>query len=253
MADTSQQLLDFDLLCFDCYGTIIDWETGIHDRLCSLLPSSLQPDLSRSQLLNIYAKHEHATQIAHPTIAYSKILRKVYHLVVEELGCPVPTETEAEVFGASVGSWPVFPDSVSALQSLGKHFKLVPLSNVDSKSLEETVMGPLEGLVFDARYTAEEIRTYKPDLNNFHYMIKQAKKDFGVDKNQILVVAQSLMHDHVPARKVGLKSCWIERGGATSGIGGLLTDLGDQVDFNWRFKTLGDLAALVEKEAAKSK
>lgn len=162
------------------------------------------------------------------------------------------SESEIEEFGSSIGKWPAFPDIVGAMQILAKHYKLVVLSNVDKHSFSRTLAGPLSGVKFDAIYTAEDTGSYKPDLKNFQYMVKNAEKSFGAKKEEVLKVAQSLYHDHIPAKKLGLRpSVWIKRGGDDAAMGGKLEDVKDQVQLAAVFTTLGEFAAEVEKGFAK--
>ena len=136
------------------------------------------------------------------------------------------------------------------MQKLSKQYKLVVLSNVDKASFSRTLSGPLAGVKFDAIYTAEDIGSYKPDVKNFAYLVEHAEKDFGVRKDEILKVAQSLYHDHVPAKAFGLRpSVWIERrpGGEEALMGSRLEDLNEQVDLAATFKSLGELVEVVEK------
>jgi len=112
-------------------------------------------------------------------------------------------------FGASVPSWPAFPDSVDALRFLSGHFGLVILSNVDRAGFSAS--NTLLGVEFDAIYTAEDIGSYKPNLSNFEYLIKHVESDLGHGKSDILHTAQSIRHDHIPARSIGLDNAWIDR------------------------------------------
>ena len=157
-----------------------------------------------------------------------------------DLGLPSPSSDECRKFGDSVGSWPAFPDTVDALEKLGKTYKLVVLSNVDRDSFSNTNVGPLGGVKLDAILTAEDIGTYKPDLRNFEYMIDFANREWGIGKDQILQTAQSQFHDHHPAREMGLKSVWIVRPGAEMGNTA-------QAIWDWKFDTLGEMAEEVEK------
>ena len=86
-------------------------------------------------------------------------------------------EEEARAFGASVGEWRPFPDTVEAMRRLGRYFRLVPLSNVDRASFDRTLKGPLQEVPFWTSYVAEEIGSYKPDLGNFRYLLKHVDED----------------------------------------------------------------------------
>ena len=265
---SANSLLSFRVLSFDVYGTLVDWETSILSHLESLLvrlpPTSAYTKLKsdKSGAVRFFDKQEHAIQSEHPQLKYDLVLRKCYLRAAKELGVFHQNflgdlEKEAETFGNSVGQWTAFPDTVSSCQRLAKYFKLVVLSNVDRASFTKTCEGPLKGVPFWHSYVAEEIGSYKPDLRNFEYLIQRvhedSEKDFGKDqiigKAEILHTAQSLFHDHVPAKKMDMSSCWIARKGAGSGqVGdGALGE--GRVGYGWRFSTMGDMADAVEKEA----
>lgn len=250
-------LLSYKLLAFDIYGTLIDWETGIISRLqplISRLPSShaYQDRITLAARVN---EIEATIQSADPGLLYSKVLEGVYLKLAEELDFDTTDsaiKSEALDLGSSVGSWPAFPDTLDAMHRLKKYFPyLIPLSNVDRKSFQATYNGPLKGAGFTTYFLAEDIGSYKPDLKNFEYLLGKADKEYGVEKEEVLQVAQSLFHDHVPAKQMGMASVWICRKGA--GMGGDSAEVHRQgkVGYGWRFNTLGEFADAVEKEAEK--
>jgi len=250
-----RSLASFTTLSFDVYATLIDWESGIFLALAPLskrLPDAHPMKDNKRGLLSLYTKLEGVLEHQYPGMPYTELLGEVYEKMAEDLGVPLTpseaTKEEKAAFGNGVGSWPAFPDTVEALKQLAKRYKLIVLSNVDKGAFEKTCAGPLQGFQFDAVYTAQEIGSYKPDLRNFEWMIEHAERDLGVTKDGFLHVAQALIHDHVPARKAGLKSCWIERAGDDAAMGGRLEDLKDEVELAFRFKTLGDFAKAVEQE-----
>lgn len=126
----------------------------------------------------------------------------------------------------------------------GKRYKLIPLSNVDLASFQQTLSGPLKGCHFDKVYTAEDIGSYKPDLKNFHYLLEHVKSDFGIEKAELCHVAQSLFHDHGPAKQVGLQSVWVDRSGH---MGGDTSGASEKYGFKLRVETLQELADIVEE------
>ncbi len=201
------QLSDFKALTFDCYGTLIDWEKGILASLQPLLRRTSH-SLSEDAVLEAYAVAESTQEIETPTLRYSKLLPIVYANLARQWETEVPEE-ECIAFGHSVAEWPPFVDSPASLQYLKKHYKLVILSNVDRESFAGSNQ-KLE-VEFDAIYTAEDIGSYKPDRRNFEYLVSHLKTDFDMDKSQILHTAQSLFHDHVPAKALGLSTAWIDR------------------------------------------
>lgn len=196
------------MLSFDCYGTLIDWETGIWNALQPLFAVNQRGDLDRSPVLGQYAQAESAAEKAHPGAGYREILRIVHRDLAHRLGLET-TDAMDQGFSESVGDWPPFDDSEDALTSLGEHFKLVILSNVDRASF--TASQRRLGVEFDAVYTAEDIGSYKPDPANFTYLIDHVQRDLGFAPEDILHVAQSLYHDHIPAIDTGLSTAWIDR------------------------------------------
>lgn len=240
---------DYSCLTFDCYGTLIDWEGGIYTALAPLtqqLPTTHHLHNNRLATLRAFHKHESRVQSEHPAELYSRVLALTYASLATEMGLAT-TESDMARFGASVGDWPVYADTVDALHRLHKHFKLVILSNVDAESFDRTLAKQFPGVSFDAVYRAQDIGSYKPDIRNFHYLIEHCERDLGVPKARIVHTAQSLFHDHVPATKVGLTCAWIERGEEVESVmGGDLRDFEGRVGFSWRFKTLGDMADAVD-------
>ena len=164
------------------------------------------------------------------------------------MGLGAPANSEADAFGASVDKWPIFPDTIEALKQLKKYYKLVILSNVDQKSFTQVLKSALAGIEFDAVYVAEEIGSYKPDLNNFHYLIRHARDELGVQMEQILMTANGLKSDHVPAMKVRMTSVWISRGQGDEE----LEAVEGKVAFTWRFDTMREMAGAAEEEFADS-
>src|SRR5690606_7602532 len=196
-------LQDFTTLTFDCYGTLIDWESGMVEALKPLTSRVSRP-LSRDDILEAHARQESSQQSWTPAKRYSELLAVVYKRLAEEWGVAVTWE-ECQAYGNSIGNWPAFPDTAEALRYLKQHYKLVILSNVDNASF--ALSNKKLGVDFDAIYTAEDIGSYKPSLRNFEYMIEKLEA-LGVAKSQILHTAESLFHDHLPANQVGLRSCW---------------------------------------------
>ena len=167
------QLTDFGVLSFDCYGTLIDWETGLYAALQPLLQAAA-PDLSRDGVLELFAKHESDQEVQTPGMIYSDLLATVHRRLAQEFGVTLPDAAHRR-FGASVPDWPAFPDSASSLQYLKKYYKLVILSNVDRVSFAGSNKR-LE-VEFDAIYTAQDIGSYKPDLGNFRYLLDHLAAD----------------------------------------------------------------------------
>jgi len=234
-------LADFKVLTFDCYGTLIDWETGIVN---GLQPLVVQVDrsLSRNEILQAHAFHESSHQSQTPQKRYPDILATVYKRLSEEWGVPCSHE-DCAAYGRSVHDWPAFPDSAEALRYLKQHFKLAILSNIDNESFAASNLKL--GVTFDAIYTAEDIGSYKPAEANFDYMLDMLQR-LDVPKAQVLHTAESMFHDHVPARANGLATCWIYRRHDQRGFGATMQpDRQPETDF-----TFTSMSALVEAHKA---
>lgn len=212
--ENPSKLKDFKVLSFDVYSTLIDEPTGMFTNLqplLSRLPPSNPYTNNRKHTLSQFSTFEHSLQASQPSLRYNELLPLAYKEFAQSLGLPEPSQEEARAFGQSIGTWPAFPDTVSALLSLSKHYKLVILSNIDNDSISRTISGPLSPVKFDLVLTAQEIGSYKPDLRNFEYLIKKIGSELGIEKDQILHTAQSLRADQVPAKKIGLSGAWIDR------------------------------------------
>jgi 2-haloalkanoic acid dehalogenase type II len=239
------RLADFKILSFDCYGTLIDWESGILAALRPLL-SRLGGKVGNDQALESFARHESAIEAAEPALNYRKLLAKTYRALAQEWDGPV-AEAEAERFGDAVPDWPAFADSAPSLAYLKQHYKLVILSNVDRASFAES--NKKLGVVFDAICTAEDVGSYKPDRRNFEFMLRIVREKFGASPGDILHTAQSLFHDHQTAKAMGLATNWIDGRAATAGAGATMPIEGISTDF--RFTSMAALAEAHQKEQAR--
>lgn len=237
------RLADFRVLSFDCYGTLIDWETGM---LAALAPLAAQCGTkpSAEALLAMYARLESAQEAETPDLIYRELLARVHARMAAELRVAT-SAAENAAFGASIGEWPAFPDSPQALVYLKNHFKLVILSNVDRESFRAS--NARLGVEFDAILTAQDIGSYKPDPRNFAALVAKVA-ELGHTKGELLHVAQSLYHDHVPAKYAGLKTVWIDRRGGKTGGATLAPRTAVQPDA--RFASLADFAQAHRAEAA---
>jgi 2-haloalkanoic acid dehalogenase type II len=248
--------LSVKALSFDIYGTLVDWESGIYNAARSSTIGDYLP--SRTETLNGIDEHDVKVQAQNPTMLQSEVIAEGFRRFVQDLGLVAEGKvTQADVdqaakdYGAKIGEYPAFEDTVAAIQSLGKRFKLIPLSNVDRSSFSQTLAGPLKGCHFDAVYTAQDIGSYKPDLRNFHYLLEHVEVDFGVRKEELVHVAQSLFHDHRPAKEVGIQSVWVDRKGV---IGEKAHGRGGEEEYGYRLRveSLGELARVVEEAFAKA-
>jgi 2-haloacid dehalogenase len=238
------RLSDFSVLTFDCYGTLIDWESGIVAALAPWLAAhGLEPGGER--ILQAFAAAEAPQQRATPGMLYRDLLAEVHGAIADAFGV-TRDPTAARAFGASVADWPAFADSADALAYLGQHFELVILSNVDRASFAHS--NRKLGVTFAAVYTAEDIGSYKPDPRNFDYLLARLGER-GIAKEQILHTAESLFHDHVPAKRCGLATCWIHRRAGRGGFGATHAPEAE-VRPDFRFATLAEMAAAHRRERA---
>ena len=207
-------LTDFDALSFDCYGTLIDWEAGI---AAVLEPWAREHGIGIgvAELLEQYAKAEERQERETPAALYPDILAAAMRSVGEALGAEV-SQADGDRLANSVADWPAFPDSQAALAALSARYKLVILSNVDRRSFAGS--NARLGVRFAAIVTAQDVASYKPSPRNFEELLATAR-GLGVPDGRLLHVAQSLFHDHVPAKRLGLPTVWIDRRGAEKGWG----------------------------------
>ena len=212
------------------------------------LPSSHPLKENRALLLKRFDEIEASICASKPDLLYPTLLSEAYIGLANALDLPAPAKSEFDAFGASIAQWPIFPDTMEALKQLKKRYKLVILSNVDKKSFAQVLKGALAGVEFDAVYVAEEIGSYKPNLNNFQYLISHARDELGVEMEQVLMTAHGLRSDHMPAKKMGLSSAWIARGEGDKEV----KAVEGKVAFTWRFDTMGEMTAAAEKEFADS-
>jgi 2-haloacid dehalogenase len=200
----------FDALTFDCYGTLIDWEAGILDALAPVV-SSHRIEATDNELLERFARHEAALESGDYN-TYRKVLALSLRGLCEEYGFTPSGQQEAE-FAQAVGSWPAFKDSSAALRRLAKRFKLGIITNCDDDLF--ALSNQRLGVSFDWIVTAQQAGSYKPSLNNFEV----AFATIGLPRHRILHVAQSLYHDHVPAKQLGMTTVWINRRHGKEGHG----------------------------------
>ena len=205
---------DFKFLSFDCYGTLIDWESGIWNAFQPVILFNNRKDLTREKVLRNFALLESEQQKQTPSMLYSEILFNVHKKFTKENKLKSTDELDKN-FGSSVPFWPAFADSADALRILKSKFKLVILSNVNVTGF--TSSNRWLGVEFDEIYTAEHVGSYKPNPGNFEYMFDNLKKAHDAEKKDILHVAQSLFHDHVPAKEFGMNTVWIDRQNLSKG------------------------------------
>lgn len=206
-------LTAYDALSFDCYGTLIDWEAGIAAVLGPWARRN-DPSITDEQVLVAYSENEADVEREAPTTLYPDVLREAFRRTGQVLGFDV-TDEDADALGTSVPDWPAFADSVDALTRLKRHYKLIILSNIDRESFAAS--NRRLQVEFDEIITAQDVGSYKPNPANFAALLTRVD-EIG-STGRLLHVAQSLFHDHVPRKQVGLPSVWINRRHAQPGWG----------------------------------
>jgi 2-haloacid dehalogenase len=200
----------FEALTFDCYGTLIDWETGLADAFRPVLHAH-GVTAGDEDVIARYARHEAAAE-GGPYLRYRDVLAAGLRGVAAELGVE-PTAAEVQAFSESVADWPAFPDSALALARLEGRFRLGVITNCDDDLFAAS--NRKLGAEFEWVVTAEQVGSYKPAERNFHVAFER----LGLPRERILHVAQSLFHDHVTAKRLGLTTVWIDRRRGRAGPG----------------------------------
>lgn len=190
------------LISFDCYGTLIDWETGILSALEPVLAAH-GCALPNAEILRRYARIESTLQKG-PYQSYREILRGVTRQFGVELDF-APTGSELDAIPDSLPNWQPFPDTVAALKQLKRQHRLAILSNIDDDLFAATAKH-LE-VAFDLVITAQQLSCYKPERRNFEVLRERG----GVAPSELLHAAESVYHDIIPARELGLKTAWVNR------------------------------------------
>jgi putative hydrolase of the HAD superfamily len=238
---TDLDLTQYKALSFDCYGTLIDWEAGI---TAVLRPWARERglDLDDEELLLAYSDNEAAVEREMPTALYPDVLAIAFRGTGEKLHQPVSDEW-AQRLGRSVPDWPAFPDSAEALARLARHYQLIILSNVHRDGFtgsNQRLRGDFAAII-----TAEDVGAYKPAPNHFRALnIKLA--ELGLHHKDLLHVAQSLFHDHVPAKREKLPSVWINRRHDRPGWGATPEPSGEWT-YNLEFTSMAGFADAVDQ------
>ncbi len=238
---TGLDLTKFKALSFDCYGTLIDWEAGIAAVLVAWAREQ-GLGLSGEDLLLAYADNEAAVERETPTALYPDVLAAAVRRTGGRLGRPV-SDQWAQRLATSVPDWLAFPDSADALARLANHYQLIIVSNVHRDGFAASNQR-LHG-EFAAIITAEDVGAYKPAGNHFRALGTTLAR-LGVDRSELLHVAQSLFHDHVPAKREGLASVWINRRHDRPGWGATPQPT-EQWTYDLAFNSMADFAHAVDQ------
>jgi len=200
----------FEILTFDCYGTLIDWETGLLAALHRIL-SAHGKKIDDAMVLELYGNFEQLAEQGtfHP---YREVLQSVVRQFGNELGF-VPTAEETRLLPDSLAGWKPWPDTVAALRRLKSRYRLAILSNVDDDLFAAT--RPQLEVKFDEVITAGQARAYKPSLKIFELALNR----IHAPAHRILHVGQSIYHDVVPAQALGLATVWVNRPSSRAGVG----------------------------------
>lgn len=199
----------FEFLTFDCYGTLIDWESGILPVLRSVVAAH-NKNVDDATLLQLYGDFEQRTE--NPYQLYRDVLASVVRQFGQHLGF-TPTKEEEQSLPNSLAKWPPWPDTVAALRELKKRYRLVILSNIDDDLF--AVTRPKLGIEFDEVITAQQAQAYKPSLKIFELALDCIK----TPTDRVLHIGQSIYHDVIPAQKLGLATVWVNRPSARPGVG----------------------------------
>jgi 2-haloacid dehalogenase len=200
----------FEVLTFDCYGTLIDWEKGILEAVRDVFARH-GVAASDEAILETYAELE-AKYEQGDYLRYRIVLR----LVMTEMSLRFKFDAapaELDCLSRSIGDWEPFPDTADALRRLAGKYKLAVISNVDDELFAMTAKRL--GVGFDWVTTAERVRAYKPSLE----MFEEALRLIGAPRERVLHVAQSVYHDIVPARSLGIAAVWVNRRAGRKGAG----------------------------------
>lgn len=226
-------MIDFSkiqALTFDCYGTLIDWESGILAALRPLYEMRGGGAFHDETFLKAYGQAEIMEQ-RRPYRPYRKVLARVSRILAARIGAQL-LPGEDQILPESVKDWPAFPDTAAALLQLSKRFRLIVCSNIDRDLFEGTRRhlgsAPLELI------SAEDVQSYKPAPAHFQAALRLT----GLPAQHICHVAQSLFHDIGTARALGFHTVWINRHGKNPGSG--ITPL-DTAPHDLRFNTLQEL------------
>ncbi|MBD2364595.1 haloacid dehalogenase type II [Anabaena minutissima FACHB-250] len=208
----------YKAITFDCYGTLIDWETGILTALKPLLTNH-NLNLNENLILEYFAAFESELEQGE-YINYREVLKGVVQKFGKKFAF-MPTDTEIDSLANSIQYWQPFADTIAALKLLKQRFKLVIISNIDD-DLFAFSANKLE-VKFDQIITAQQIKTYKPSLHNF----RQAIERINLPQEQILHVAASVYHDIIPAKSLGLSTVWVNRRAGKQGTGATISSIGE--------------------------
>jgi 2-haloacid dehalogenase len=200
----------FEILTFDCYGTLINWEDGILRCLHRILAAH-RKDTDDATILRLYGDFEASAEQGEYR-RYREVLQSVVWKFGKQLGF-APTDQEVSSLPESLKEWQPWPDTVAALHELQSRYRLAIVSNVDDDLFEATK--PQLGVEFDQIITAQQAAAYKPSSKIFELALRRV----GVPAHRVLHVGQSIYHDVIPAQSLGLATVWVNRPSPRTGVG----------------------------------
>ena len=241
-----RRLSDYSVLTLDCYGTLVDRDSGIINALMPWL-NDAGITAGRGEILRAFSQTERAKLVTTPDVCYRDILLELHEELAQFFEIS-SNHKAAKAFASSIKDWPIHNDVPAALAYLRKHYRLVVLTNIDHQSFEQT--NKALGVEFDAVYTAEDIGSYKPSMRSFDFLLSRLAKA-KIAKDRVLHVAGSLRFDHVPAKRRGMNTCWIHRPHARSRMKGSTTK-GIDVHPDFHFESLGALTEAHKTEISEA-
>jgi len=226
----------FEILTFDCYGTLIDWESGILSALRRILTAHGKV-IDDATILKLYGDFEQRSEEGE-FHSYRRVLESVVRRFGAQLGFS-PTDAEARSLPDTLPAWKPWPDTVAALQQLKSRFRLAILSNVDDDLFAGT--RPQLGVAFDEVITAQQAQAYKPSLKIFELALSR----INAPAHRVLHIGQSIYHDVIPAQALGLATVWVNRPSARPGVGAVKSA---EAKPDLTVSSLAELSALAGQE-----
>ena len=190
------------LISFDCYGTLVDWKSGVLNTLVPLFNDYLL-DISEEEIFELFTKFD-AEVIHSDFIYYRNVLIEIMKRFSNALNINL-MKSDLDCLVNSLPNWPPFGDTSSSLKKLKNKYKLALITNSDNDLIDKTLS--FLGVKFDYIITSAKVKSYKPSLNNFI----TSMEEFNLPPNQILHVAQSIYHDITPCNKLGIRNIWLNR------------------------------------------
>lgn len=234
-ATSPLDLRRFEVLTFDCYGTLINWEEGILRCLRRILADH-DKDADDATILQLYGDFEAGAEQGDYR-SYREVLQSVVRHFGEHFSF-TPADAEVRSLPESLPNWKPWPDTVSALHELKQHFRLAIISNVDNNLFAATQ--PQLQVEFDYIVTAEQAQAYKPSPKIFELALNR----LGIPAGRILHIGQSVYHDVIPAQSLGLATVWVNRPSARSGVGAVKAVAGRP---DMEISSLAELAAATSR------